>query len=296
MDDIYANPVGLIKKDIYIIKNKINNKVYIGQSLNVAQRFISHCKKNHDNSLIDMAIQKYGKENFWYEILESQITNYNERERYWINRFNSKTPNGYNILEGGQDPPRYIGENHPSAKLTDEEILGIKKDLRNTNLPLSKIAEKYNISKKQILRINHGISRITLNEDYPIRKNPNQNGKLTEEDIDCIINLLKYTYLFDGEIARQFGVKPISISRINDGTSHKRYDIDYPIRKWKSSGVVLFTYNQVTEIINRLLNTKDSISQIARDYNVSWNSIKLINTGTSKKYRRDTLQYPLRPY
>lgn len=46
----------VIKKDIYIIKNDINDKVYIGQSVNSQERFRSHCKPNKDHSLIDYAI------------------------------------------------------------------------------------------------------------------------------------------------------------------------------------------------------------------------------------------------
>jgi group I intron endonuclease len=72
-----------MRKDIYIIKNKINNKVYIGQAIDSHKRFISHCsraKRNIDNSPIHDAINKYGKENFYYEIIESQISNYNDRE------------------------------------------------------------------------------------------------------------------------------------------------------------------------------------------------------------------------
>lgn len=61
-------------KDIYIIKNKINNKVYIGQAIDTKKRFLSHLsrsKNNTDNSPIHDAINKYGRENFYYEILES---------------------------------------------------------------------------------------------------------------------------------------------------------------------------------------------------------------------------------
>lgn len=49
-----------MKKDIYIIKNSVNNKVYIGQSKNSAERWLSHVynaiyekksnKKNTSNS------------------------------------------------------------------------------------------------------------------------------------------------------------------------------------------------------------------------------------------------------
>lgn len=71
-----------MKKDIYIITNDINDKVYVGQSINPEDRFKSHCKKNYDNSLIDAAIQKYGKEHFQMQILEKDLENYNEREKY----------------------------------------------------------------------------------------------------------------------------------------------------------------------------------------------------------------------
>ena len=296
MNNSYASPVGIVKKDIYIIKNDINTKVYIGQSLDSKQRFKSHCKGDYDNSLIDKAIQKYGKEHFWFEILESQVENYNEREKYWIKYYNSKAPFGYNILDGGEEPPHYLGNDNPNTKISNDDVILLKKDLAETTLSLSELAEKYGISKKQIIRINQGISRAVLEENYPIRKNPNINGKLTEEDIDIIIELLKYTYRFNGSIAREFGVEVHTISKINNGTLHHRDNIQYPIRNWKSSGIILFTYEQVTEIINALSNTKESIQSIAKRYNVDRRAIEGISRGTSKKYFREGLSYPLRKF
>lgn len=290
------NPVGIIKKDIYIIKNDINEKVYIGQSLNSEERFKSHCKKNKDNSLIDYAIQKYGKQHFWYEILEKQIVNYNEREKYWIMSYNSLTPNGYNVLKGGDEPPYKKGDEHPSTKISDENVELLKEDLRYTSISLNSLAKKYGISKKQVLRINQGISRVSVNETYPIRKNPNINGKLTEEDVDNILEILKFTYRYNGDIAKQFGVNAKTINAINKGKTHHRDNISYPIRNWKSSGVILFTYEQVTEIIDLLKNSDLSISAIARKYQVSFNSICLINNGKSKKYRRENVNYPIRSF
>lgn len=296
MNNSYASPVGIIRKDIYIIKNDINTKVYIGQALDSKKRFQSHCKKNNDNSLIDKAIQKYGKEHFWFEVLESQIENYNEREKYWIRYYNSIKPFGYNILIGGKEPPRYFGDEHPNVKISDENVKLLKIDLAETNIPLSQLAEKYHISKRQVLRINQGISRASLNEKYPIRQNPNINGKLTEDDVDDIIDLLKFTYRFNGDIAREYRVEAHTISRINDGTYHHRENVSYPIRNWKSSGVILFTYEQVSEIIDALLNTNESINSIAKRYNVNFNSIANINRGTAKKYYREGLSYPLRKF
>lgn len=292
----YASPVGIIRKDIYIIKNDINTKVYIGQALDSEKRFKSHCKGNYDNSLIDKAIQKYGKQHFWYEILEAQVENYNERERYWIKYYNSKNPHGYNILNGGQNPPLYRGNEHPNTKISEENVIKLKKDLAETQIPLSQLANKYQISKKQVLRINQGISRATLNESYPIRKKPNINGKLTEKDVDDIIEILKYTYRFNGDIAREYGVEVHTISKINTGELHHRNNIQYPIRNWKSGGIILFTYEQVTEIIKALSDTKESIQSISKRYNVDRRAIENINRGTSKKYYREGLSYPLRNF
>ena len=81
-----------MKKDIYVIKNRINNFVYVGQAINSAERFIAHCKPSSivsGNSIIDKAIQKYGANNFWFEIIEQQVENYNEREKYWIKELNT---------------------------------------------------------------------------------------------------------------------------------------------------------------------------------------------------------------
>lgn len=285
-----------VKKDIYIIKNTINEKIYIGQSIDTKSRFTSHCKNKKDHSLIDMSIQKHGKQYFYFEVLESQIENYNEREKYWIKFYNSITPNGYNILPGGEEPPTFYGDDHPNTKIKEKEVLSLKEDLRKTKIPLSELGEKYGISKKQILRINQGLSRSIIGETYPVRANPNINGKLTEKNVKEIIFLLKYSYRFNGEIARQYGVEVHAISKINNGDLHRDNNEEYPIRKWKSCGVVLLTYDQVTEIIYLLKDTKQSITSIAKQYNVNRTLINNIASGNSKKYKRGYLQYPLRKH
>ena len=97
-----------MKKDIYLITNDINSKVYVGQAKDAYSRFTNHCKPSaayRDHELIAKAIQKYGKEHFSLTILESQIDNYNDRERYWISYYDCKAPKGYNQLDGGEAPP-----------------------------------------------------------------------------------------------------------------------------------------------------------------------------------------------
>lgn len=290
-----ANPVESIKKDIYVIKSDIDGRVYVGQSKDVDKRFVSHCK-NYNRSLISDAIRTYGKNHFWYEVLEHNVSDSDEREKYWISEFDSVWPNGYNIQDGGSEPPHFYGDFSPQCVISDMNVSLLKDDLRNTNISLIDLASKYGISKRQVLRINQGLSRSVDGEDYPIRKVPNINGKLTEDDVDEIIDLLKYTYMFNGEIARRYGVEVHAISKINEGISHRREGIEYPIRKWKSCGTIGLTYDQVTDIIDRIMESKQSLRKIAKDFDIPINVIYGINSGKMKTYRRDNLQYPLRPY
>ena len=93
---------------IYCIENLINNKVYIGQSIDVYQRLSSHksaLKHNrHDNTYLQHAYNKYGAENFDFSILcECTPDELDNLERYYIlDVYNSTDRSkGYNRESGG---------------------------------------------------------------------------------------------------------------------------------------------------------------------------------------------------
>ena len=97
---------------IYKIKNKINNKVYIGKHCgNSNERWKQHLRKSLDSSRPEhlyRAMNKYGPENFSYEILETHPISVgddflNEREKFYIKKYNSRSDqNGYNMTNGGE--------------------------------------------------------------------------------------------------------------------------------------------------------------------------------------------------
>lgn len=78
---------------IYITKNLINNKKYIGKDSHNDPEYLG------SGTLLLEDIKKYGKENFKKEILEYCIKeNLGEREEYWINFFDAiRSKDFYNI-------------------------------------------------------------------------------------------------------------------------------------------------------------------------------------------------------
>lgn len=93
---------------IYMIKNKIDNKLYIGQSKDVKCRWINHKSRlncnNHPNNKLQNAWNKYGEENFDFILLEECNQDIiDEREIYWISYYNSANRDyGYNLSTGGE--------------------------------------------------------------------------------------------------------------------------------------------------------------------------------------------------
>ena len=280
-----------MEKYIYIIKNDINNKVYIGQAINVAVRFRIHCNPSQ-NLLIDRAIQEYGKEHFWYEILSDKSEDYDELEKHYIRLFNSRVPNGYNIQTGGNCHIQATGSNHYKAKLTEEKVKELTLDLKYTNIPVEELAKKYGYAcYTNINAFNRG-DTYKRDIDYPIRSSDVR--KLKKRDVKKIITLLKTTYRSFEDIGKEFNVEGRNIARINSGELHIQKDEEYPIRKTKSTQFNKFTYDDITHIIEEIMTTNKSLREIAREYGTDCKAIRRINSGESKLYRRPELTYPLR--
>lgn len=115
---------------IYKITNKENKKCYIGQSNDCERRFKEHQTKGKSSRIpVDIAIQKYGKDAFTYEIIEKcPIEELNQKEQYWIKYYNS-IKGGYNCSEGGNQ--QSIGTNNGRSKLTEQDIIKIRKAYNN---------------------------------------------------------------------------------------------------------------------------------------------------------------------
>lgn len=90
---------------VYLRTNTVNGKQYVGQTKDFKQREYDwkSTKSSYAGAYIDNARRVYGIENFTVEILKECTTQdeLNEWEVYYINKYNTKRPNGYNLTDGG---------------------------------------------------------------------------------------------------------------------------------------------------------------------------------------------------
>lgn len=111
----YQNPLGdLINRvlgkekrcGIYRITNILNGMTYIGQSVNVADRWNQHVKRGlgaepTTRNKLYPAMAEAGPENFTFELLEEcPREQLNEREKFWIEYYHGQDF-GYNETAGG---------------------------------------------------------------------------------------------------------------------------------------------------------------------------------------------------
>ena len=102
---------------IYKIVTNHNGFVYIGQTIqNLRRRWHKHLSdlksKTHHNQLLQKVYDKYGEQDFVFEVIEKcNIAEIDERERYWINFYDSTNrEKGYNFESGGNENKKLCAE------------------------------------------------------------------------------------------------------------------------------------------------------------------------------------------
>lgn len=93
------------KMCIYTITNKVSGKTYVGQTIRLAgERWYKHVWAK-EGSAISLAIAKYGVAAFEFAAIDNAetIEQLNYKEEFWIEHYDSISPNGYNLIGGGNN-------------------------------------------------------------------------------------------------------------------------------------------------------------------------------------------------
>ena len=186
---------------VYIIRNRINNKIYIGKTIqNIKDRWYKHLDKWSNCTKLKSAMDELGRNNFYIEILEDNIpySSLDEKEKYYIELYDSIS-NGYNI--------KYCNSNfkgRPFHKISDEIKRRVKEDYINGISPCD-IAKHFKLGLTSIYNI---LSEASIPKKY------NKGGFSTKSkiDLDKLIKLKKLGY-GTTYIANYFNVALSSVKR-----------------------------------------------------------------------------------
>lgn len=136
---------------VYMHRNKINNKVYIGQTCNIKVRW--HPISYKGSSYFYNAIEKYGWDNFEHIILIDNLSleEANQKEKYFIKIYESTNRNkGYNLKTGGNNGYQLSKETRQKIRLSNQ--LYAKNNLNKLLIRLEKMHEK---ARKKVICLNN---------------------------------------------------------------------------------------------------------------------------------------------
>lgn len=151
---------------VYILKFYGTNSVYVGQSLNIENRFKVHLRKLRDgthNYKMLKAFGVYGPPTF--EIVtecEKNALNDTELEAFGI--FDS-VENGFNVAS---EPDIHLeGDKNGASKYTNEQITDAFNFLLDLDNRYSDIADATDVSLSTVRHIANGESHLWLAREYP---------------------------------------------------------------------------------------------------------------------------------
>ena len=246
---------------IYKITNIQNNACYIGQATNLKRRIQEHFidafseTNNCYNTKFYSSIRKYGKNNFISEIIElCDASQLDEKEIYWIDYYDSYH-HGYNSTLGGQfwsenihseevENKRAItraknkslmSENHPRAKLTNEQVIEIRKRYANGEEAKSILEDfqNYNYSLKTFKNIIFGISYKSVEYKVPkdlIRKS---GAQFTKEQIIKIREAYYLANKSTKELSNEYHASQALIRKIVNRTAYSHIKDEIPNNRTK---------------------------------------------------------------
>lgn len=210
-----------IVSGIYCIENIVNNKKYIGQSVNMKQRWSKHLSElkngHHDNDYLQKSWNKYGEEGFKFYILEHCEKDFlDENETYYIDLYNTMNRDyGYNLKSGGQ-ASNYVCD-EVKAKISESN----KKIYQNSNLRHIRSLDALNQwsnpeIKQKIMGENNGMYGKRHTEESRRKMSENRKGKPSHRTpVLCVELNLKFNSMV--QAGNEIGCSPSGISNVCHG-------------------------------------------------------------------------------
>ena len=253
---------------IYKSTNKITGKIYVGQTTHTLDKRIkSHLKesKMESNRPFMLSINKYGEDNFIFETIDSadNLDELNDKEIYWINFYNSVSPNGYNVTGGGQGKKMMV-TNELSERISKglknsekwREILKDEKYLKKREEYFIKSAKGKKFSqehkdkiwennKERILKFNKSTSKkwIIVDKDNNITRITGKEEYFNSLGMDA------------GDVSRMS-------KTLNEGKNRKRYNGYYCfIDNGESDETILKIVSKLDEFYNQEYKIYNRITQ-----------------------------------
>jgi len=238
---------------IYMIKNKLDNKCYIGQTIenDINTRWNKHKRNINSDGCPALygAFRKYGIDNFDFKIICISFDEFlDPLEVYYISKFNSIAPNGYNLESGGNKNKVF----HPeTCKKISISLTGKKhseeRKLKNSNAQKGK--KWSNETRQKMSEKRKGMKYNLTDEQRQEISNRLKGHTVSEENRQKIAEANKKRVWTDE-------MKKDMSNKLKERNKHCK-----KVGKYTLDGILLETYNSIKEASEKVSVTREYISK-----------------------------------
>lgn len=244
---------------VYCIENKINNKKYIGSTINFRRRINIHLhflrNGKHCSKHLQSAWNKYGEDSFnifMIEIIEDKA-NIILREQYWIDFYESHNDkNGYNINKIAYS------------------CLGVKRS-EETKLKLSKLKIGFKASEETKKKLSD-LSKGENNSFYNKKHTDESKQKMREAHM--------------GKVLTESQLNALSLGRGSTYFTEETYKKISEKNRGEGSGSSKLSESDVIEIL-KMIKNKCKYKEISEKYKISVAQISRIRSGIRWGYLKE---------
>lgn len=280
---------------IYTIKNIANGKVYIGKSKDIVGRWGAHVggllKNKHGNEHLQRSWNKYGRENFYFTILEEvELENQGEREKYWIKYYQSTDGQyGYNKTHGGD------GGGVPNEDTLKK--LSLASSGKNNAMYGKKgeLATFWGKEHTQVTKTRIKVGQIGKEIPEDVKKKQGKKSRELRQKLNDsqVLEILEKSKQGKSSrsLSKEYNVVPSVISNIKNNKTYThiqrdKYWLEYiknqkPIN-YKSGRKQILTKKEILEIIDLLKSCRYSYWELGEFYNVSQGTISGVKNKLKK--------------
>ena len=221
---------------IYLITNKLNNKKYVGQTIsddiNTRWKQYKKMDKTSIGRCLYNSLVKYGVDNFNFQIICVCFNeDCNKFEKEYIKKINTISPNGYNLMEGGNN-----SKHHPET------------------IELIRASLKGRITCPITDKIRKKMSEVKMGT-----KNYNYGKKMSEEQKKKISNKLKGKKINrETYIVSENQLEGLAKGRLNNPNKKK-------IGKFDNDNNLLEQFNSISEASEKTNISRQTISKVCNN-------------------------------
>jgi group I intron endonuclease len=162
----------IMKTSVYIITNTLNAKQYVGIATNLKKRWQRHKSLTSDSPALKNAIQKYGVDVFVFtHVCDAFSFDFAcDIERMLIAQHNTKSPNGYNLTNGGEGRSGIVVSNETKEKLSKARNGKTHTDASRLKMSLSQKGKKLTEEHKRKISLGHLGKKMTEEQKAKLPK------------------------------------------------------------------------------------------------------------------------------